>query len=74
MVRALASLGANVDASMNVGGTPLTTAACKSHVAGVRELLKTGASARTALPQGNTALSPAYQKGHTEIVALLEKA
>jgi ankyrin repeat protein len=37
-------------------------------------LLKVGASATAALPNGGTALSIAKSKGHTEIVSLLEKA
>jgi hypothetical protein len=37
-------------------------------------LLKTGASAKAALPNGNTAVSIAKSKCHLEIAALLEKA
>jgi ankyrin repeat protein len=44
------------------------------HVVVVRELLKAGASTRAVLPNGHTALSIAKWKGHTAIVALLEKA
>jgi ankyrin repeat protein len=40
----------------------------------VTALLKAGASAKAALPNGNTALSIAKSKCHSEIVALLEKA
>jgi ankyrin repeat protein len=36
------------------------------------ELLKAGASAKTALPDGSTALSIVKSTGHTEIVALLD--
>jgi ankyrin repeat protein len=37
-------------------------------------LLKAGAAAKTALPNGSTALSIAKSKGHREIVALIEKS
>jgi ankyrin repeat protein len=37
-------------------------------------LLKAGASARAALPSGETALSLARSRGHADVVALLEKA
>jgi ankyrin repeat protein len=40
----------------------------------VSTLLKAGASAKAALPSGETALSFAKSQGHADIVALLEKA
>jgi ankyrin repeat protein len=40
----------------------------------VSTLLKSGASAKAALPDGETALSLAKSRGHADIVALLEKA
>jgi hypothetical protein len=40
----------------------------------VTALLKAGASAKAALPNGGTAFSLAKSKGHREIVAVLEKA
>jgi ankyrin repeat protein len=49
-------------------------AAQGGHVAVVAELLKAGASAKAALPDGRTALAWAKSEGHKAIVALLEKA
>jgi ankyrin repeat protein len=40
----------------------------------VVELLKAGASAKAALPNGKTAVSIAESKGHAQIVSLLENA
>jgi ankyrin repeat protein len=39
----------------------------------VSTLLKAGASAKAALPSGETALSLAKSRGHAAIVALLQK-
>jgi ankyrin repeat protein len=49
-------------------------AACNGHVVVVTTLLEAGASAMAAMPDGRTALSFARSRGHTTIVALLEKA
>jgi ankyrin repeat protein len=49
-------------------------AAWNDDMAVVTELLKAGASAKAALPDGQTALSIAKSRGHPKIVALLEKA
>jgi ankyrin repeat protein len=47
----------------------------KGHRKVVMALLKAGASARAALPNGRTALSLAKSEGHMEVVSLLlEKA
>jgi ankyrin repeat protein len=48
-------------------------AARNGHVKVVAELLKAGASAKAALPDGRTALLIAMQKRHAQIVSLLEK-
>jgi ankyrin repeat protein len=44
------------------------------HVKVVAALLDLGASVKSALPDGRTALSIAKANGHTKIVALLEQA
>jgi ankyrin repeat protein len=49
-------------------------AACNGDRKVVLALLKAGASAKAALPDGSTALSLAKSIGHTEVVSLLEKA
>jgi ankyrin repeat protein len=49
-------------------------AAWKGDVKVVSTLLKARASAKAALPSGETALSLARSQGHADIVSLLEKA
>jgi ankyrin repeat protein len=74
MVRALALFGANVNTPRKNGGTPLMVAACNGHVVVATALLQAGASTKAEMPDGMTALSVAKSRGHTDMVALLEKA
>ena len=48
-------------------------AAFNGHVDAVSELLKAGADAKAALPDGRTALEIARQKGNSTVVRLLSR-
>ena len=72
-VELLLDRGANVNSKMERGQTALMVAAYYGHVDTVRLLLSRGADINAQF-DGDTALSWAKQKGHTEIVDLLAKA
>jgi len=72
-VEFLLKKGADVDVQGTLEGfTPLMTAAAEGLVDIVRLLLAAGAGADIKDKDGDTALSFARQKGHTEVVELLE--
>jgi ankyrin repeat protein/uncharacterized protein YwqG len=71
----LLAAGANPNLARNtINESPLLTAAREGQVEAVRALLAAGADWRAKTEYGDTPLSEARAKGHTEIVALLEKA
>ena len=63
----------HVDPSEKFGWSPLMIAAFNGHVDAVSELLKAGADAKAALPDGRTALKIAKQKGNSAVVRLLSR-
>ena len=72
-VELLLDRGANVNSKMERGQTALMVAAYYGHANTVRLLLSRGADINAQF-DGDTALTWAKQKGHTEIVDLLAKA
>ncbi|CAK8998212.1 Ankyrin-2 (ANK-2) (Ankyrin-B) (Brain ankyrin) (Non-erythroid ankyrin) [Durusdinium trenchii] len=73
IVQALLAAGAAKDIQTNTGSdTPLHLAVWNNHVAIVRELLAAGAEKDIKQGTGKTAADLARQKGHTEILELLE--
>ena len=73
-VKLLLSEGAEVNVQGTLEGfTALMTAAAEGQVEVVRHLLEHGADRSLEDTDGDTALTFARQKGHTEVVALLEK-
>ena len=74
-VKLLLTNGAEVDVQGTLEGfTALMTAAAEGQVEVVRQLLDHGADRSLEDEDGDTALTFARQNGHTEVVALLEKA
>ena len=58
--------GANVKAANRYGVTPLYSAAVNGNAAMIELLLKAGADANTALPEGETALMTAARTGNVD--------
>ena len=75
IVRALLSAGANVDLQNYYGLTALLVASYKGHVEITRSLLEARAAkhVRDEHGEGKPAVVRAYERGHLEIVRLLER-
>ena len=73
--RPVASCGANVNATNDLGATPLWAASINGNVALIKRLLDAGANPNTALVSGETPLMVAARSGKAAAVqALLDKA
>lgn len=68
----LLDAGADADARQTGGYTALQSRAGHGDLAGVQLLLARGADPRAATDDGRTALDLAREKGHHEVVALLQ--
>ncbi len=75
IVNLLIKNGANIEAKHEAsrGYTPLIVAAINNHIEVAKMLIEHGANINSKNNNGNTALSVANEKGHTEIVELLEQ-
>jgi cytohesin len=73
-IQYLASQGADFESLDEDGDTPLLIAAYFGSVADVKALIDLGANLRARNSKGRTALKVAEQRGHREIVEVLEEA
>lgn len=70
----LVASGANVNASGDIGYTPLHSAASMGRLKVVEKLLELGASLNLQDEFGDTPLTVAQTEGHAEVVRLLKRA
>jgi uncharacterized protein len=73
MVEALLAAGAPVNAPHQGGGTPLHTVAFTGNAEVARMLLERGADPLVRTDDGKTAIDIARERGHEDVVRLLER-
>lgn len=73
-IELLLEAGANVNATQAGGYTPLLQAAAAGKKEVVRLLVEHGADRRIACDQGKTAADYARERGHDEVIAILDRA
>ena len=69
----LMDAGANINATMNVGWTPLLDAAHRGNLRLAKELIRRGADVN-ALINGNSAVRLAQDNGHPDVARVLREA